>query len=46
MKEHEQFRELLRYLLQIDPRQRPSAREALGHGFFRTEESSPPTMIA
>ena len=33
---HYVFCEFIQYLLKIDPKERPSAKEALGHRFFRT----------
>lgn len=35
LEEHGKFRDLLKCLLQIDPRLRPSAKDALAHPFFR-----------
>ena len=35
--EHREFRKFLEFLLEIDPRKRPSAREALNHRFLNTE---------
>jgi len=33
--EHEDFRRFMKFLLKIDPRQRPSATEVLKHEFFK-----------
>ena len=33
---HRVFRDFIQFLLKIDPKERPSAKEALGHQFFRT----------
>ena len=32
--QHRQFKDLLKFMLKIDPRQRPSAQECLQHSFF------------
>ena len=36
MDEHEVFRKFLMFLLEIDPKKRPSCSDALNHDFFKT----------
>lgn len=36
--EHQEFKELLEFMLKIDPNHRPSAKECLNHGFFKKDE--------
>jgi len=34
------FKEFMTFLLQIDPKQRPSAQEVLNHKFFKIDSST------
>ena len=39
--DHSQFKSLLKYMLKIDPKQRPSASQCLEHPFFTKANFSP-----
>ncbi len=38
--DHEEFKDFIKYLVQIDPLKRPSAREALKHKFCKSKITS------